>query len=185
MCKAAREERFMMRTGKAGIVMALAALVVPVMGYAVGRSQVPAAAIRPATAQVRFPARRLVPSMAGCRGLGYGVIPARGDIGNPDGTEGGSLRWRTQKNGHVVCIGTVRMWVRYPVREYAHWLIGICGLHAMPAVIGDASFTIGPGSYYRYFRVDRQFRGPFFLCLIASFGAGPRPSAGMSCLRLG
>lgn len=175
----------MARMGKAGVVVALAALLVPGIGYAIGGSRAPAAAIRPAAEQVRAPSRRLVPSMAGCRGLGYGVIPARSNISNPDGTEGGSLRWRTQKNGDLVCSGTVRSWVRYPVRESAHWLIGIYGQHAMSTVIGDAAFTIGPGSYYWDFRVERQFRGLFFLCLIASFGAGPGNRAGMSCTRLG
>jgi hypothetical protein len=174
----------MRRIGKTGVVMLVAALLVPALGYAIGGSQVPAAAIRPAAATVRAPASRPVPRTAGCRGLGYEAIPARGHVSNPDGTQGGSVRW-AQEHGHVVCIGTVRMWVSYPVREYAHWLVVIYGGYAMPEIIADAAFTAGPGSYYWDFRITRQFRGPFFLCLIAGLWAGPAASPGITCARLG
>jgi hypothetical protein len=81
----------------------------------------------------------------------------------------------------MVCIGTVRMWLSYVVRQSAHWIVVIYARQAMPQIIGNAAFTLGPGSYYWDFPIRKQFRRPFSLCLIA----GPDPSAGISCARLG
>lgn len=124
------------------------------------------------------------PAPKGCTGINYQVIPARGDIGNPAGTESGHFWWAITGT-HVVCIGTIKMWVHYPKLEYVHWLVGVYEHHALREFIGAQNDTLGPGWYYWDFPVHEEFQSVDSLCLLAAFGTSPDGPADISCARLG
>src|ERR1035441_524148 len=160
------EVRRMVATGgrvmTTGFALTVMALLLPGLAYGTAvMSQTAArsvAVVKPVTAHqsaatVRpVPARRSVtaalrgPGAGGCRGTGYRVIPARGDISDLAATEGGQIWWRASGGSRIVCIATVRMWVNYPERENARWLAGIHDPEALRDFIGVREFYLRPGT---------------------------------------
>jgi hypothetical protein len=189
------------RVTTAGFALTVMALLLPGLAYATAvMSQTaaqPVAVVKPVTAHQSaaaarpVPARRSVtaaghgPGTGGCRGTGYRVIPARGDISDLAGTEGGHIGWRASSRSRIVCIGTVRMWVRYPEREYARWLVVIYDHHALRDFIGIRNFTLSAGWYYWDFPVYGEIQSTDSLCLTAQFGTGRDLRTATSCAPIG
>jgi hypothetical protein len=185
----------------AGFVLTVMALLLP--GLAYGTAVMSQTAARPisvvkpvmahqsAAAARPVPARRSVttalrgPGAGGCRGTGYRVIPARGNISDLAATEGGLIWWRASSRSPIVCIATVRMWVHYPERENARWLAGIYDHGALRDFVGARDFYLRAGWYYWDFPVAGEFPGTDSLCLTAQFGTGPHLRAVTSCAPIG
>jgi hypothetical protein len=183
-----------------GFALTVMALLLPGLAYATAvMSQTaarPVSVVKAVTAHQSAAAARPVPARrsvaaalrgrgaGGCRGTGYRVVPPRGDISDLAGTEGGQIWWRATSPSQIVCTGTVRMWVRYPEREYARWLAGIYDHGALRDFIGARGFTLRAGWYYWDFPVSGEFQGTYSVCLTAQFGTGPRLRAVISCAPL-
>jgi hypothetical protein len=189
------------RVATAGFALTVMALLLPGLAYAAAvLSQTAAQSVavaRPVTAHQSAAAARPVPAgrsvtaalhgpgTGGCHGTGYRVIPARGDISDLAGTEGGHIWWRASSRSQIMCTGTVRMWVRYPEREYARWLVVIYDHHALRHFIGARNFTLRAGWYYWDFPVYGEFQGTDSLCLTTQFGTGRDLRAATSCAPIG
>jgi hypothetical protein len=185
----------------AGFALTVMALLLPGLAYAAAvMSQTaaePASVAKTVTAQHSaaaarpVPARRPVtaalrePGAGSCRGADYRVLPARGDISDLAGTEGGHVLWGASSRGRIVCLASVRMWVHYPERENARWLVGIYDHGVLRDSVGVRNFVLHAGWYYWDFPVGGEFRGTDSLCLTAQFGTGPHLRAVASCALIG
>jgi len=121
----------------------------------------------------------------GCRGTGYRVMPARGDISDLAGTEGGYALWGASRRSRIVCLASVRMWVHYPVLENARWLVRIYDHGLLRDSVGVRDFILRAGWYYWDFPVGGEFPATDSVCLTAQFGTGPHLRAVTSCALIG
>jgi hypothetical protein len=190
------------RVTTAGFALTVMALLLPCLAY--GTAVMAYTAARPVSVVAAVPAHR--PAVSGrsvsvrrpmaatlrgpgsaedCRGTGYRVIPVRGDISDLAGTEGGHVLWGGSSRGQIACLESVRMWVHYPERENARWLVGIYAHHALRGFIGVRDFILRAGWYYWDFYVGGEFPGTDSVCLTAQFGTGPHLRAVTSCAPVG
>ena len=190
------------RVTTAGFALTVMALLLPCLAY--GTAVMIDTAARPVSVVAAVPAHRAAatgrpvsarrpmeatsrgPGTAeDCRGTGYRAIPARGDISDLAGTEGGHVLWGASSHGRAVCLASVRMWVHYPQRENARWLVGIYAHHSLLDSVGGRNFILRAGWYYWDFPVGGKFPSTDSVCLTAQFGAGPHLRAVTSCALIG
>jgi len=144
-----------------------------------------AEAARPVSARRPVTATSREPGGGGCRGTGYRVMPARGDISDLAGTEGGYALWGASRRSRIVCLASVRMWVHYPVLENARWLVRIYDHGLLRDSVGVRDFILRAGWYYWDFPVGGEFPATDSVCLTAQFGTGPHLRAVTSCALIG
>jgi hypothetical protein len=141
--------------------VAVAAVLIPGIGYATASQASPAASQQAADS---------------CRGLTKEILPAKGFITDPQRDQGGHFWWRAEP-ADSVCVGTVVEYVQYNVTATKTWQVIVYDTQNPNGVtVGTETFTLNAGWYLWPFRIRQAFAGLSGVCITAG------DSFGVSCI---
>jgi hypothetical protein len=113
---------------------------------------------------MRTAVTQLAGNSARCSGYDDTSLPAGGAvIGGVFGSGGYSYAPPGDPLETIVCVRAVLMYVHYTELATVAWEVYVSGRLA-----ASRTFTLGPGSYYWTFNIDRDYVGPSRICVVAA-----------------